>query len=509
MVERPVITHEPGLIHRAVDETLAALKIADLGLYDWAGGLYELHVLEQAQTRPVRRPRGSVIMTPVSKVRLLELATRAAVHRKYDARAQDYRVTNCPGLVADAVLERRHWPELPRLTGIVEAPCIDPEDGREIHGPGYDEKTGLYVATAAKLPPMKAVAGRAAAQRGLQTLLDHLDGFPYVSESDQSAGVAAVLTALQRRLLPAAPLFAFSAPAAGTGKTLHADVVSLIAGGRPAPAVSVGNDEAEFSKRIYSMLLAGDALVVLDNLTRPLGNEDTLNQMLTAEHLRFRLLGSMGDATVSTRTMMMCTGNNLSIIGDAKRRTVLVRLDAGVERPEQRSFSRDILADTLARRDELIRAALTVVQVYIQVRRPAVDAKAYGSFAAWDSLIRRPLIWLGLADPLLASESLREADPDLECMRLLFSTWRSIYADRPVTAAEVVGDCMEFSMQTSAPAHPELKAAVGMATGDKVNSIRLGTWLRRHRDRINEGMQLTQAAPDTHSKVSRWQVKTL
>lgn len=501
---KPIVDHEPGFLPRGIDQTIQALVPMGV-LFRWAGGLCRLHTLAKDQAGPVRRAKGSIVLVPVDADHLVELATEAAVHRKWDGRACDYKVTNCPRGIPAGILARGHWPEFPDLVGIVEAATLD-LDGEEISLPGYHAKSGLYVATSRKLPEMKGVAGRAKGRRGIDILKGLLDGFPFVSEADLSASLAAVLTGLLRRSLPAAPMFAISAPTPGTGKTLLAEIVALIATGRRPPVLSLGHDENEFTKRVYGVLLAGDSVLLLDNVVRPLGGEDVLNQLLSQPVLRFRPLGASGMVSAPTNVLVMVTGNNLSVVSDAKRRTCLVRLDAKIERPEQRVFDRDILVETLARRDELIRAALEVSRSYIEAGCPAVDAKPYGSFSDWDRLIRRPLIWYGLPDPLQSSEGLREADPDLECMRLLFMAWRDIYGERSITAAEVSKDALEYSLAGAEPAHPDLRDALQVACGEKINARRLGNWLRYHKDRIIDGVQLVQAGSDGHAKVSSWKV---
>jgi hypothetical protein len=46
-----------------------------------------------------------------------------------------------------------------------------------------------------------------------------------------------------------APLIGFTAPAAGTGKSLLVDVMSVLATGRLMPVLSQGKNEEEFEKR--------------------------------------------------------------------------------------------------------------------------------------------------------------------------------------------------------------------------------------------------------------------
>ena len=61
-------------------------------------------------------------------------------------------------------------------------------------------------------------------------MLRLFDSLPFVDATDRAAMLAALLTAIQRRLLPAAPLMAITAPTPGTGKTLLCETLALVGG---------------------------------------------------------------------------------------------------------------------------------------------------------------------------------------------------------------------------------------------------------------------------------------
>ena len=502
-MSKPTINHDLGCLPASNQKTIDALAAGNYGFARWADGLYVIRVLEKEQDGPIKRAKGSIVLVPASPQLIMELATDAAVHRKWDLRSNDYRVINCPQIVANGILARGYWPEFPLLTGIVEAATLD-LDGREISTPGHDAKSGLYVATAAQLKPLKGKAGRARGTESIKVLLKLMRGFPFVSDADSSAALAAVMTSLLRRLLPAAPMFGITAPTPGTGKTMLAEAVSIIATGRRPAVMSLGSDENEFAKRLNGVLLAGDSMLGIDNITRPIGNEDVLNQLLSQPVLRFRPLGGSGMVSAPTNILVMTTGNNLAVVGDAKRRTVLIRLDAREERPEQRVFDWDVLSEAQAQRDALIRAALEISKSYIEIGCPAVDAKPYGSFSDWDKMVRRPLIWLGQPDPIQTADELREQDPDIETMRAMFAAWREIYSDQVVTAPKVVKDGLEYGLAQHV--YPDLHDALQLACMGKIDARRLGNWLRFHKNRIIDGFQLMQHSYDGHLRQSRWKV---
>lgn len=491
-----------------LDQTIAALsELGDKGLFVFANRLHRIYIATEPESGLIRRPVGAVRLHPVDSTHLAEMATTTADHQRFDLRSQGWRSINCPRRVCESILSRGNWPQLPHLHGIVESPTIT-ADGLLIDKPGF-HKSGLFLTgvprdykSPARFPSIHEA--REAADRIKTTI----STFPFVDKSDESAAIAALLTALVRRSLPAAPMVAITAPTPGTGKSLLADIVAMVALGRQAAMLSLGDDEAETEKRLGSALLAGDSLIVADNIEAPL-KSTLLCQLLTQPSVQVRMLGFSSLVTAPTNTTVIATGNNLAILGDLRRRVMLIRLDAKTERPETRAFARDALEHVRKRRGEIIRDALTIVRAYLEATCPAVGTSPYGGFLEWDRMVRSPLVWIGLPDPLLPADCLRETDPDLETMRALFSAWRAVFGDNGATVAEAIAASRRHTSRMDGdtdPLNPELRDAIQAAAGDKLDSRRLGAWLRRHRDRIIDGLRLHQDK-DRHEKVALWIVR--
>ena len=81
-------------------------------------------------------------------------------------------------------------------------------------------------------------------------------------------------------------------------------------------------------KRLGSSLLAGHALLSIDNVSRPLGG-DFLCQLLDQPLIKVRILGQSAGPLIEPRICLFATGNNLTLIGDIVRRTVVAHIDAG------------------------------------------------------------------------------------------------------------------------------------------------------------------------------------
>jgi len=86
--------------------------------------------------------------------------------------------------------------------------------------------------------------------------------------------IAAILTALERRLLGPCPLFAFSAPTPRSGKSKLAEAAAIIATGKPAPASSASPDKEEFRKALTATLREGHLIVNLDNVEHTIKSPD-------------------------------------------------------------------------------------------------------------------------------------------------------------------------------------------------------------------------------------------
>lgn len=145
------------------------------------------------------------------------------------------------------------------------------------------------------------------ARRALVALWGPLAGFPFKGKADASVAVCALLTALDRHAVPTAPMFAFNAPTAGSGKSLLVDVASVIATGFPAAVISAGRDEQELEKRLGAELLLGRGIVSIDNLEWPLESQ-FLCQALTQQRVAVRVLGLSKTVQVNVGATFLCTG---------------------------------------------------------------------------------------------------------------------------------------------------------------------------------------------------------
>jgi len=293
--------------------TAAQQALLDAGaeIYEHGGRLVRVGRHDGRKT--AKRPVGAPILYEITPQWLVDELTRRCQFVKFDKRARDWITVNAPRQIADTILARAGaWP-FPKLAGFIQAPCLA-DDGRMIVAAGYDHESELYHVARGDPPEVADRPTQSDAINAAELFYQAVETFGFATNADASAALAAMLTAMQRRLLPAAPIVAVSASTPGTGKTLFANVTAAFATGRRASAMAPGKDPAEMEKRIDTLLLDADAIVLIDNVSFPLLS-DTLCIVATEDLKAVRVLGASRRVNVPTNSTFILTGNNLTLLG--------------------------------------------------------------------------------------------------------------------------------------------------------------------------------------------------
>lgn len=217
---------------------------------------------------------------------------------------------------------------------------------------------------------------------------------------------------------------------------------------------------------------------------------------MTQDFVRVRPLGVSDMTDLRTAVMITATGNNLKVVGDMTRRTLMCQLDARVERPETRVFDTpNPVTAALAGRGALAAAAVTIMRAF-QVAPIAAHPAPLGSFEGWSRMVRDPLVWLGMADPVRTMEEARQSDPKLEALTSVLAQWRRILGTVLVTTREVIDRATAGTSEGFGPrivfSHPEFREALLMVAerGGVINSRVLGRWISDHCSRVVDGHKL-------------------
>lgn len=511
MVTTPAGNERPEIIvtveeHEVNDQAVNALG-HDAILYQRGGLLVRIVRDGSPASKGVRRPiapRIEALPAALLRERLAANARWVKIIQKKEG--EEKTPTRPPAWCVAAVHARGNWPGLRHLEAVVDYPVLRP-DGTILDQPGYDPETGLLLETGTRFAAIPPHPGKDAAVAARQTLLEIVTDFPFERDIHRSAWLAALLTPLARfAFVGPAPLFLVDANVRAAGKGLLLDTISRIATGERFTIATYTSDEDELRKRITSLVLAGDRLVLFDNLEGKFGNA-VLDAALTGTAWKDRLLGANRMAEAPLYMSWYATGNNVAIAADTARRVCHIRLESPIERPEERqNFRRpNLLAWVGANRATLLTAALTILRAYCAAGRPNQNLPAWGSFEGWSELVRSAVVWSGLPDPGETRLLLQaQADVAAESMGVLLQCWERMDPERRgKTAAEVVQLLYKTPPDPPPEWHGDMKDALEALVG-KPDARGLGTRLRSYRRRLFQGRFIDQAG--TQQRAARWAV---
>jgi hypothetical protein len=382
--------------HEVIDQAIAALK-DDPDIYQRGNALVHV-VRDTAPAKAILRPAGQprILTVPPPVVRK-HLTKNAQWVRVKEDRSGNLTVVpgHPPDWAVSAVHAHKMWDGVRHIEAVVEAPVLR-SDGTILDTPGYDLATGILYEPNAEYPPIPGLPTRLDAQRAASLLLELVSDFPFaipegtdsIRTPHRAAWVAALLTPLARFAIAGpSPLFLFDANAPGVGKSLLADLIATIVANRSMPRTAYPDNDEEMRKRITSIALAGDSLMLIDNIASTFGGS-SLDSALTGTTWQDRILGrSEMTPELPLITTWYATGNNVALRGDAVRRVLPCRLETNEEKPEERTgftIEEPLLRYVGRRRPELVAAALTILRAYFAAGRPRQqDLKPLGSFEAW------------------------------------------------------------------------------------------------------------------------------
>lgn len=471
---------------RVNDEALAALAQRDETIFQRGGQLVTI----TRETRPgdIDRPTGAATIAPIPLAGLRERLATAAEFVRVGAKGKKFP-EHVPGWCAQAIQVRGEWAGIRPLVGIVQAPTIR-RDGSILSAEGYDPASGLYLAPVGQFNTVRKKPTLDDIHNAVEALLEVVADFPFLADAHRSAWIAALLTLMARHAFDGpAPLFLIDANTRGSGKTLLADAIGLIATGRNMPRMTAPRDDDEARKRITSLAMAGDSLVLLDNIAGTLGCA-SLDAALTADTWRDRVLGrSEMTSELPLRAVWFASGNNVVLAGDTSRRTVYIRLQSPEERPEERQgFHHPDLRSWLKdERPRLLAAGLTILRGFFADGCPSQGLTPWGSFEGWSSVVREAIVWAGLPDPAETREALRDAaDHDGEALRtLLEGLHRLDPSGRGMTARDILQ-----ADSVSEDGLTDVVHELATGRGGKPNARTLGMRLEKLRGRVCAGLAL-------------------
>jgi hypothetical protein len=302
------------------------------------------------------------------------------------------------------------------ITGFVDHPVID--SALRLFGTqGYDENMKLLGRfDADDFDYCDAKLSNKDILYHLERIQAPFTEFDLAGPDDKSVLLGAVFSAVLRQILPTCPVFGFDAPMQGSGKTLLAETIAIIASGMKAPALAPGRSDydEEFRKRLLTLLLEGEKVCLFDNIV---GEFDSASfaAAITSEVFQDRILKTSTSPKVLVKTLFLITGNNLRFTGDMTRRVLKARLEPKDDKLTQRTYSFDPTIVAKENRNAIISSVLSLINHWKQCGKPEAPG-TMTSFNDWDVLVRQPLAFIarelpqtGLVD-LLDVSSRQQAD---------------------------------------------------------------------------------------------------
>jgi hypothetical protein len=377
---------------------------------------------------------------------------------------------------------------LPKLLGLARQPFFR-EDGALVTSAGHDAQSGKF----AWFDANKFVLGPPTlegAQAALARLIGLLSEFHFADEADRSAALSAMLTAAVRPSLPVAPAFNLTAARPGSGKTYLGSIISKFAGPGEPHSVSYPKTSEEATKEMLALLLQGPAVINFDDMDSDWKPHGAINRMLTSSTITDRLLGLNRTATVSTRVLVLGSGNNVEPIRDLRRRVISIRLSPRTATPALLKYEGRPAEEIKRHRESYVSDALTIIEAWRASGSPRTDVFEIASFnGLWSDYCRQPLLWLGLADPATSLQEQIQSDPDNEALGELLEAWFSRFGDQGITVRKLVGDLDQVKNTGLREALEDLP----IAEGSTINRNKLGWFLRTQSRRVVRGLMVEPA----------------
>ena len=397
-------------------------------------------------------------------------------------------------LVDDALAVEE--PPIPPLRRIVEVPVFAP-DGTLQTRPGYHPAGRTFYAPREgfKLPVVPERPGPREIGRAKQWIAEILADFPFVSDSDKAHAVALFVLPYVRDLIGADPTpgHLIEAPTPGSGKSLLADVATYPFAGRAVSTVTEARDDDEWRKRLTAQLKERRAVIVLDNLVRPL-DSGALASALTTAVWEDRILGKNETIRVPVRCVWIATGNNVTLSTELARRFIRIRIDPRMDRPFQREGFRHNPLRTWVHhhRAELVWAALVLAQAWLSAGSPKAVSKPLGGYERWSHVLAGILEHAGIHGFLANANELYEvADHEGALWRTFVAAWWEKHSSQEVTSKEL------FEIAEG------IDGLVSTRGNDKSQRTSFGKKLGKQHDRVFGDFQVVSTGTRKRAKVWR------
>jgi putative DNA primase/helicase len=128
---------------------------------------------------------------------------------------------------------------------------------------------------------------------------------------------------------------------------------------------------------------------------------------------------------------------------------------------------------------------------YLAANCPKVEATPLAGFDDWSRMVRAPLIWLGLPDPVKSMEDARALDPERAALRQRIDGLVEAFGVDKFTAADV------YRKATATESTGTLLDGFARPDGKPISSKSIGNQLIKDLDRVSGGRWIERIGADT------------
>lgn len=379
---------------------------------------------------------------------------------------------------------------IPKLRDFVTSPVIL-RDGTLATAPGYYPEHLTYYsghvicADVPEAPTPEQVA------EAVALLHKPVQDFPFL-EQDRANFFALLLALIGRDVIKGlVPPFMISANTPGTGKGLLSEVVSRMATGGQAASSTWKTDGEEMRKFITSSLLAGERLVIFDNVNDKM-DSGIFAAATTARVWTDRAMGGNAIVKVENRSLFLATANNPTMSAEVSRRFVTVELSTNYENPhERRGYAIPNLLEWVDENTgKVIAALLTLWRAWFAAGKPRWRGQSLGSYEDFCETIGGVLSVAGVNGFLANRERVRkDVDTETSGWRAFVGEWHRCYQGSPVTTGQLHNLCLYENPEEEHPhrrrhrPHPLLLDVLGSGN-ERSQASRLGRALSAHKRRV-------------------------
>lgn len=174
--------------------------------------------------------------------------------------------------------------------------------------------------------------------------------------------MAAVMTGIQAKMIQASPGFIISSSMEKLGKTTLAKIIQTYIAGNTVPGVDLPYKKKDFNEFIFKEFLHYPPCLCFDNL--PDDSEiktEGLSALLSDDRMTGRLYFSQKNAEVSTRCLMLFTGNRITCSKDLARKMINLQINYS----EGEFVNQDFIGYAKAKRAEVIDGILKMIMRHI------------------------------------------------------------------------------------------------------------------------------------------------